>query len=435
MSHTGKLKLEGAEQDGKPSKRKPETHGKPIREEREERGEGSKRQKTRITRAEEKKFKKIIAKQAKSQYHNPDPLFRLIGEANETEVVLNQTKLKALVDLGSQNLTLKETLAKLMGLKIKSLKNILEIEGTGGIQVKYKGYVEADLSIPQVKGFEETCLFVVIGDSEYGKRVPIQIGTLHIDMVLEKATKEELSLLGRTWERGTLLRKSVKRDQQFDLDQVDRVVKTVEMITIQPREMKKVSGMAQFRGASQRINLVTEPLQEDQEVGGSVWVTIPAYAECKSGSSRVGVAIRNISKAGVVIAKGQQIARVTAANQVPNMLAPKYVERDVGPEQKGVVRQERVEKLWEQLVFSGTQCWTPSQKSKIQETLEDFHDVFALSPMELGCTSLVKHSIKIVDLKPFKERYRRIPPHQFEEVRKHLKEMEDIGAIRRSNSP
>ena len=26
-------------------------------------------------------------------------------------------------------------------------------------------------------------------------------------------------------------------------------------------------------------------------------------------------------------------------------------------------------------------------------------------------------------------------PYQFEEVRKHLKEMEDIGAIRRSNSP
>ena len=55
--------------------------------------------------------------------------------------------------------------------------------------------------------------------------------------------------------------------------------------------------------------------------------------------------------------------------------------------------------------------------------------------MELGCTSLVKHSIKIVDPKPFKERYWQIPPHQFEEVRKHLKEMEDIGAIRRSNSP
>ena len=47
---------------------------------------------------------------------------------------------------------------------------------------------------------------------------------------------------------------------------------------------------------------------------------------------------------------------------------------------------------------------------------------------------MVKHVIKLDNKVPFKERYRRIPPHQFEEVRKHLQEMEEIGAIRRSNS-
>ena len=249
-----------------------------------------------------------------------------------------------------------------MELKLKSLKNILEIEGTGGIQVKYKGYVEANLSIPQIRNFEESCLFLVVGDSEYGKRVPIQIGTLHIDMVLEKATKEQLSLLGRTLERGTLSQKSVERDRQFNLDQVEGVVKTVEMITFQPGEMKRVSGMAQFRGAMQRINLITEPLQENQELGGSAWVTIPTYAEHKSGSSRVGVAIQNTSKAVVVIVKGQQIAKVTAANQVPNMLTPKYVEGGAGSEQKGILRKERVMKLREQLDFSGAQSWTSESK-------------------------------------------------------------------------
>ena len=82
MSHTGKLKLEGAEQDVKPSKRKPETRGEPIGGEGEEAGGGPKQKRTRVTRVEEKKFKKIVAKQAKSRYHNPDPFFRLIGEAN-----------------------------------------------------------------------------------------------------------------------------------------------------------------------------------------------------------------------------------------------------------------------------------------------------------------------------------------------------------------
>ena len=46
MSHTGKLKLEGAEWDGKTSKRKPETCGEPIGEEGEEGGGGPKHEDT-----------------------------------------------------------------------------------------------------------------------------------------------------------------------------------------------------------------------------------------------------------------------------------------------------------------------------------------------------------------------------------------------------
>ena len=46
----------------------------------------------------------------------------------------------------------------------------------------------------------------------------------------------------------------------------------------------------------------------------------------------------------------------------------------------------------------------------------------------------MQHEIQLNDKTPFKERYR-IPPHQYEEVRKHLQEMLDIGAIHRSTSP
>ena len=348
--------------------------------------------------------------------------------------------MKALVDSGSQISTVTEKLANLMGWKIKSLKNILDIEETGGVRVKYKGYVEALLEIPQVKNFKEPSLFVVISDSEYGKQVPVQIGTLHIDLILEKATKEELAKLGKAWERGTLARPSKQGVNEFMIDQVKGPVKAVENIVIQPGETKKVSGMVQFKGNSRRINLVTEPVQELQEIENPDWVTIPSYSECKGGSSRVSVAVRNVSKKVVVIAKGQQIADVTAANQVPNMLAPKYVDRiredDLKKDKFMSSKERRLSKqrkaqLWEQLDISGANDWAEEHKQSIKETFKDFHDVFALNPMELGRTSLVQHNIKITDPKPFKERYRRIPPHQFEEVRKHLKEIEEIGAIRR----
>ena len=61
-----------------------------------------------------------------------------------------------------------------------------------GSLIPYLGYVEATLNIPEVKAFQEDCLFLVVNDHTYGKQVPIMIGTLHIDMIIDRATKEEL---------------------------------------------------------------------------------------------------------------------------------------------------------------------------------------------------------------------------------------------------
>ena len=65
----------------------------------------------------------------------------------------------------------------------------------------------------------------------------------------------------------------------------------------------------------------------------------------------------------------------------------------------------------------------------------DYGAVFAENDMDLGKTSLVKHKITLTDDRPFKERYPRILPHQYEEFKKHLQEMLGIGAIRKSQSP
>ena len=79
--------------------------------------------------------------------------------------------------------------------------------------------------------------------------------------------------------------------------------------------------------------------------------------------------------------------------------------------------------------------WSPTERESMKKVLEDYHYLFALGDLELGRTNLVKHVIKLDDPKPFRERYRRIPPHQYEEVKKHLKQMVEIGAIRKSQSP
>ena len=87
------------------------------------------------------------------------------------------------------------------------------------------------------------------------------------------------------------------------------------------------------------------------------------------------------------------------------------------------------------LDLSGIKDWKPEEQIEAKELILEYGSLFALKDMDLGRTDKVKHSIKLDDYTPFKERYRHIPPHQYEEVKQHLKEMLEIGAISESKSP
>ena len=63
-------------------------------------------------------------------YHNPDPLFRLVGEANELLVIVEGQEARALLDSGSQLLAISLEWVKKLKLKPKQLESILQIEGS-----------------------------------------------------------------------------------------------------------------------------------------------------------------------------------------------------------------------------------------------------------------------------------------------------------------
>ena len=67
-------------------------------------------------------------------------------------------------------------------------------------------------------------------------KVPILLGTLHIDMVLEKVTLEELKSLPSAWCRGTVgsmvLAKQVQLEQNFGIMSINAKVKLHKNFTI-----------------------------------------------------------------------------------------------------------------------------------------------------------------------------------------------------------
>ena len=85
--------------------------------------------------------------------------------------------------------------------------------------------------------------------------------------------------------------------------------------------------------------------------------------------------------------------------------------------------------------MEGLETWTGEQQQSARDLLVDSADVFSQSDLDFCKCNIIQHAIKITDTQPFKERYRRVPPHLYEEVKKHLQEMVEVGAIKSSFSP
>ena len=211
---------------------------------------------------------------------------------------------------------------------------------------------------------------------------------------------------------------------------------------------------------SKWLNVTAEPMQN---IGNFHDVhAIKSYTMVKPETKRVTVAVVNNPEEKVTLKKGTKIGWLKAANVVPPSLAPhmsmnldvlKYVQRTepsghisedkkLGMNTQGnklppspELTPDRLDKLFSKLDFSGMEEWPEDVQQQVVELFKEYHHIFALTDLKLGCTSKIKYEIKLDNETPFKDHYHRIPPHQFEEVQKHLQDMFDIGAIRQSCSP
>ena len=88
----------------------------------------------------------------------------------------------------------------------------------------------------------------------------------------------------------------------------------------------------------------------------------------------------------------------------------------------------------EALNLQALEEWSEAEKVQAREILLKWEHLFACSDLDLGKAALIKHWIELTDWIPFKEHYWYIPPHMYDDMKAHLQEMLDIGAIRKSHS-
>ena len=168
------------------------------------------------------------------------------------------------------------------------------------------------------------------------------------------------------------------------------------------------------------------------------------YTKLKDISRNVSTVLCNGTGKPMHLAARWLVGRIVAANVVPDAVASPELEAKLAKDGEPVApltteqHQELLMKVLEENGSLGKlDGWKKETALKAKRLLMEFHHIFSLERNEIGCTDATEHVIELLPKqdKPFKERFRRIVLHEVEEVRQHIQEMLDGGAIRPSQSP
>ena len=388
-------------------------------------------------------------------YLNPDPFCRFIGPKNWGEALFDDKLTTCLLDNESQLNFVTPAYAHERGMDILSLDTLAqEIDGQlppiavmGGSMVKPEGFVIMNVRVPCVRGYNEDQITIVLEDLEM-KDCPVVLGMPTLFRVMEVIKESEISELAVPWANSRLswlmrgVHAKMSRLQVKDVANkpiaplsVDEVVRVTNKCMVPPFGHKVIHSRVGLVLQGYKMNVMTHGLEKRSPVLLLGLEVQSAYAILATGSSRVPVVLRNNTKDWLEIKKGTPIARMVAANLVPRVINAVSAK---GPHPISTLTEaERQDLLLDKLDLSGLDAWPKEQAEKARGLLKEYHDIFFLEKQDMGHTKVAEHKIVLKDLDtpPFKERFRRIPPPQLDEVREHLKLMLDAGVIRPSNSP
>ena len=228
------------------------------------------------------------------------------------------------------------------------------------------------------------------------------------------------------------------QDGRYDADQDSPLMYTQRVEILEPFSSHVIPMKMTEVYLGEHLNMMVQALHAQDGTLPPGITMQNTYTELRKGSRKVVVVVQNNTTYPQTLQKKTPVARAVAVQPLPKPPEPGElpVQDKACPDSqtlKLMIRQ-RHGKLFDELDLSSLDSWAPKLADKACWLLAKYHDVFSLDLAELGCTHSTEHTIKVTDDTPFKEQFRQIPPLMVEEVRNHLREMLESGAIRPSQS-
>ena len=333
----------------------------------------------------------------------------LIGDPNEIAGSIGGITCKTLVDTGSQVSTVAEHFydTHLSHVELHDCHNLLRVEGAGGVQIPYLGYIYTELCLEGTAPV--TIPILVVKSTEYNAKVPVIIGTNYLSIVkCHRGSNVSQTVI--------LAKQSVERvEKHLQCSKgVYGTVYAADNVTLKPGHILVLCGSVRITvPITKTISMVSAPSDAH-----TLTIT-PCVVNIDSGTRSSYVEIVNLNETEIVINKGQKIAELhQVAVEVNNDSSEGnddfWQAIDLGYLEENVNRAEL---------------------ESVKHMVYKWRHIFSKDSMDLGKTSVLKHRIDLHDNIPVKERARRIPPNMIEELRNHIQQLHSMGVIEESVSP
>ena len=373
---------------------------------------------------------------------------------NIAKVRINGESCMALLDNGAQVNTITPRYIKEHSLPVGPITDLMGSKvtwvGLGNVYARPLGYIVIWVQVDRVQGYDEDQIALIILDfSNFAMRVPIILGTPTIGRVVNVMREAEMDALAMLWvnarvahllaiRRMTPVEVGNDWEEGCETDQDSPLMYTQKVETLEPFSSHMIPVKITEAYLGEHLNMMVQALHAQDGTLPPGITMQNMYTELRKGSKKVVVVVWNNTAYPQTLWKKTPVARAMAIQPVPNIPKPGslQVQDEVYPDPqtlKLTIRQ-RNGRLFDELDLSGLDLWAPKLADKSCQLLAKYHDVFSLDLAELGCSHLTEHTIKVTDDTPFKERFRQIPLLMVEEVRDHLREMLESGAIRPSQS-
>ena len=349
----------------------------------------------------------------------------------------------ALLDNGAQVNTITPRYVQEHSLQVGPITDLMGSKvtcvGLGNAYTRPLGYVVIWVQVDGVWGYDEDQIALIIPDfSNFATRVHIILGTPTIGRVVNVMREAEMDTLAMPWvnaraahllavRRMTPVEVGIDQEEGYDTDKDSPLMYTQKAETLEPFFSHVIPVKTTRVYLGEHLNVMVQALYAQDGTLLPGLTVQNTYTELRKGSKKAVVVVWNNTTYPQTLRKKIPMAR--AISMLPVSEPPKpnsfQVEDNTCSDlhtPKLMIRQ-RHGKLFDELDLSGLDLLAPELADEACWLLTEYHDVFSLDLVELGCTHSTEHTIKVTDDTPFKEQFRWIPPLMVEEIRNHLREM------------